>query len=468
MRACAALLLLGAVAAYGQRSGQTLLGADFARESKSFQSTCLSLLSGGIGPIGGCAELLFTGHPLHIAVGSLAPQNGFAAGPAFVGHWTPNEKWRLNWNADAVFSSNGSWRAGGYMTAVLVRRRKIGILQGGTPRRASSSGVQAFAQPTFRVYGETTSLNKVGYFGLGQDTSPDARSWFGLTETITGASLLWPAGTRLNLSLYGEANGRFVSLRGNNGQTSPSIEQRYTEATAPGLNRQPGTAQFGEGVRARPSFVGGHVRLGYAVTYQQFAASESRFSFTRLTTDLNHQFPLYRTTLSYAGREFNGPDQCATDMQTQRCPSVSRNLEGSFGLRFLMTQSFVPGGHAVPFYFAPTLGGSDINGNTSLSSYEDYRFRAPNVILLRGTFEHSLGRWPIGAAFSADYGKVAMRPGDLGLTHLAHSYAAGLTLRAGGFPVVYLLFAWGGQKTHHTIARLDTSLLGGSARPSLY
>ena len=29
----------------------------------------------------------------------------------------------------------------------------------------------------------------------------------------------------------------------------------------------------------------------------------------------------------------------------------------------------------VPFYFQPTLGGSDINGQRLLSGYDDYRFR---------------------------------------------------------------------------------------------
>jgi hypothetical protein len=42
----------------------------------------------------------------------------------------------------------------------------------------------------------------------------------------------------------------------------------------------------------------------------------------------------------------------------------------------------------VPFYFQPTLGGSDINGTAALASYQDYRFRAPNNILARASFEH--------------------------------------------------------------------------------
>ena len=70
-------------------------------------------------------------------------------------------------------------------------------------------------------------------------------------------------------------------------------------------------------------------------------------------------------------------------------------------------RSIASAGSVVPFYLQPTLGGSDINGNPWLSSYSDYRFRAPNALLLREAFEHSI--WgPIGFVFSADQGKVAL------------------------------------------------------------
>jgi hypothetical protein len=45
---------------------------------------------------------------------------------------------------------------------------------------------------------------------------------------------------------------------------------------------------------------------------------------------------------------------------------------------------------------------------------------------------------------------------------------AAAALRAGGFPQVFLLFAWGGSEGHHIIGSMNTSLLGGSSRPSLY
>ena len=152
---------------------------------------------------------------------------------------------------------------------------------------------------------------------------------------------------------------------------------------------------------------------------------------------------------------------------THSCPAVTRSLEGSISLRFLMNQSFTGTGHVVPFYFQPTLGGSDIDGNGALGSYQDYRFRAPNNILVRASVEHSI--WgPLGLTAMVDEGKVALARGDLDFTHLRHTYSLGLTLRAGGFPMVWLLFSFGGHEGTHTTAAMNTSLLGASTRPSLY
>lgn len=120
----------------------------------------------------------------------------------------------------------------------------------------------------------------------------------------------------------------------------------------------------------------------------------------------------------------------------------------------------------MPFYFQRTLGGSDIDSALALGSYQDYRYRAPNILLLQESFEHSI--WgPFGLKFMADEGRVALTRGDLGFSALKHSFAGGLTLRAGGFPMVSLMFAWGGPEGHHNIVNMNTSLLGGSSRPFL-
>ena len=446
------------------------LGADFRKEADAFKADCAAFSK-----LASCAELLFTDFPLHIAVGSLAPQNGFGAGVAFVEHYTSPKNWRDNFDMDAIATPNGSWRAGAYATFIWSGGPPVTTGRGRPARGASGSAPNALQeQPVFNVYAQGESLNTISFFGPGPNSLEANRAYFGMTETITGGNAILPLVKAINLGFIGEANGRFVEARGSYGQSSPSIQQVFfTPATAPGIGVENGFAQFGEGLRLRPQFLNGYLRLNYLANYQQYAAGTSRYSFQRFNLDLQHQFPLYKTTRSLLRQDFNPPDQCGTSPDPGTCPPIlpppgpTRNLEGSVNLRFLLTESFVPGGNLVPFYFQPTLGGSDINGNPLLPSFQDYRFRAPNLMLFRASFEHSIYKWPAGVMFMVDEGKVGLTNGDLGFSHLQHSYTAGLTLRAGGFPVMYLLYSWGGHEGSHTTVSMDTSLLGGSARPPL-
>lgn len=462
-------------------------GPDNPSELYKLQHSCFNFKG-----IADCAEELFTGQPLHIAVGSIAPQNGFGAGLAYVGHKT-TENWRTSWDADAVGSGNGSWRAGVYLKLVNTYE-KAPTVEFGTKGRNLKPNLTALPErPVINLYAQTITLNKLTYFGLGPGTTEAGRSFFGMRQTIVGASAVKPFAARLSAALFGEVNGRFVDIFASPNQPSPTIGALYTEATAPGLTSQPGTLEFGEGVRMRPVWFDDFLHLDYNLTFQQYVSPGSNFSFQRLTTDLSHQFSIWRkTTRMILPRDTNGPDECSTDQDsenaecsvdkfaqhheclaaqgaaTNECKELSRDLQGSFGFRVYSALSMVPGGDAVPFYFQPTLGGSDINGNQSLSSYQDYRFRAPNILLIRENFEHSLGRLPIGIALMVDEGKVALTRGGLEPSPWLHSFSAGLTLRAGGFPQVFLLYSWGGNEGTHLIANVNNSLLGGSARPSLF
>jgi hypothetical protein len=456
----AALLLLSGTVACAQESQ---MHADFRGEGERFHQSCGEF---SFQNLPACAELLFTDHPLHIAVGSIAPQNGFGAGGALVGHWTPNESWRDSWDLDAIASSNGSWRAGGYFKFIHTPVEKITVTTSASGNPGHSN-LSVHPYTVFNLYAQSMSLNTLYYYGLGQNSLAANRAAYGMTETITGANAILPVFRALDISLLGELNGRFVDLRGNHGQSSPSIEQVFTETTAPGLTSQPAFVQFGEGMRIEPILFNDHLQLDYLAQFQQYVApSNSHYSFRRFTADVNHTIPLYRNSGSYKPRSFNGPDDCAAAVGA-KCPAIQRNREGSIGVRLFITESIASAGSVVPFYFQPTFGGSDINGNSWLASYNDYRFRAPNAILLRESFEHSI--WgPIGVTFAADQGKVALTRGDIAFNHLAHSFSAGLTLRAGGLPVLTLAFAWVGPEGVHTIATVNTSLLGGSARPSLF
>jgi hypothetical protein len=466
----AVMLLLVSTAALAQESW---VHADFRREGERVADACKfhNLMS-----VGSCAYTLFTDHPLHIAAGSMPPQNGFGLGAAYVA--TRNTKnWRLSWNADAVGATSGAWRAGGYLKLVHTPFEPVHVTTptptapGEQPAKPKKHEVRIHPYTVFNLYAQAISLSKLYFFGLGNDSSLADKSQFGMTQTIVGGNVTkpiyeWAAISKLNLSLFGEINGRFVSIRSESTSTVPSIYALYNDSTAPGLSSQPAFVQFGQGVRIKP-VIGDHLELNYAGSFQEFvASSNSGNTFERWNVDLNHTFYLYGYTESGPKTStMTGPDECAPS--GEKCPSVSRsrNLNGSIGARLFLSES-MNSPSAVPFYFQQTLGGQDINSSLALGSYQDYRFRAPNLLLLEENFEHSI--WgPFGVKFVADQGRVALTRDDLGFSHLRHSYAAGLTLRAGGFPMVSLMFAWGGPEGHHNIFNMGSSLLGGSARPRL-
>lgn len=420
----------------------------------------------------GCAEVLFTGDPLHIAVGTIAPQNGVAGGLALVGHKNLlSGNWRISWNADAVASENGSWRAGVYVKFVDTSLTPP-TPQFGVPKPRATEFPAYVEQPVINVYAQSISLNKLTFFGEGPTTTEAGRSYYGMTEHIAGASTVRPLRGRWSVvGVYGEANARVVSLRPDHGESSPSIEQFYSSAAIPGLGKDRSFAQLGVGVRARPSAFNNALHFDYDFGYRPyFSIAYSSLSFQRLTINAYQEYSLHHSS-PQVQRQTNGPDDCTLDAAAtnKQCPKPGlRSMEGTIGFRVIESLSMTPGNGGVPFYFQPTLGGADINGDPSLPSYQDYRFRAPNLLLLRENFEHSIGKLPLGVTFMADQAKLGITRGDIGNSPWLHSYAAGLTLRAGGFPQVYLLFAFGGKEGTHTIANVNTSLLGSSSRPSLF
>src|ERR1700687_518161 len=165
-----------------------------------------------------CATTLFTDHPFHIAVAILAPGNGFAAGPAltFTSHPKPKRikgpdgetviNWRINWDGDAVVSSNKSWRAGVFMRARYTREKPTTLVDGPPP-----SGASADLRPRswlFTTYVETESLNKLTFYGTGQDSLRSNLAFYGMRETIAGGNVSIPLWKPANMTFFGEANAR--------------------------------------------------------------------------------------------------------------------------------------------------------------------------------------------------------------------------------------------------------------------
>ncbi len=464
------IALIGAVPAHAQE-GQ--LAADFRREAGHVAEKCQ-----GAAPkaLLGCAMVLITDHPLHLALGSIAPNNGFAVGVAFVPpQWNPNDDWRIRWSADAVVTPYGAWRAGAYFKFVNTRMRDIVVT--GPGEGTSSEDALPRPYPTVTAHAQSTSLPAVSYFGLGPGTTLDGRSAFSIRQTSLGARTFWPVGrsgrlNRLNTVAIGELSGRWVRIGDPTHGTDPSMAALYTDETAPGLSAQPATIEFTEGLRIAPAL--GRLQLTYTGRLQQFVApSDETASFRRWSLDLRHDIGWWPTSRASPAREANTPNECTTGadrtVTAYGCPDptmVTTNRNGTLGLRAFVSRASASGESRVPFYFQPTMGGADIDGNRLLPSYEDYRFRAPNVLVLQATIEHAI--WgPVGAFAAIEQGRVALAGASLTDGGFRRTVGAGMTLRAGGMPMATLWWARGASEGSRIAFLMNTSLFGGSARPSL-
>src|SRR5580765_213194 len=104
---------LTSVGAPAAQQGQ--LAAEFSLQAGRIAEACKAMPSA----LMKCPFEFLTDHPIHLAVGNLAPQNGFGFGPAFVTHFY-NEHRDISVNADVVATPGGAWRAGVYVKAVLT------------------------------------------------------------------------------------------------------------------------------------------------------------------------------------------------------------------------------------------------------------------------------------------------------------------------------------------------------------
>jgi hypothetical protein len=287
---------------------------------------------------------------------------------------------------------------------------------------------------TLNLYAFHSSLQNLSYYGIGPASSLSNRALYRLAETIVGVQAVQPL--KYGFHLLGEMNGRWPEINGRHGDSHPSIEQLFTEANTPGLIRQPGFFQPGIGLEYTNNF-GARLALDYLAKLQAYAAvSDSHYSFRRLTLDFNHSiYPMK----SFSGKKLPAQAPVAGE------PATTTERIATITLRALLVESVASGGSVVPFYFQPTLGGTDLDKEHILSSYADYRFRAPNMELYRAQYEQPLPKISfLGVVLRADAGKVAQRRGDLDFSHFRHSWGAGVTLRAGNLPYVMLMYAWGG------------------------
>jgi hypothetical protein len=229
------------------------------------------------------------------------------------------------------------------------------------------------------------------YWGLGQNSLEDDRVSFKVDyHSFEGRAIVRPVpwvetGTRigrLDGTIGHGTDGRF-----------PSIEERFTDATAPGLDVQPDYAYaevFGA-VDYRDQDDNARQGGFYSLTWREYSDLDfDRYSFRLVDLLLQQFFPIF---------------------DKKRVFAVQARLQSA------ATDSGA--GQTVPFYFKPTMGGS-----TSHRGFNDYRFRDDAV-----TYFNAEYRWEafsgLDMALFSDWGTVAPNIGRLKWSQLENAYGIG-------------------------------------------
>ncbi|MBI2189016.1 MAG: BamA/TamA family outer membrane protein [Acidobacteria bacterium] len=232
------------------------------------------------------------------------------------------------------------------------------------------------------------------FFGLGQDSRREDRTDYLQEGTDVGAEARW------NPVKFVEFGGgvSFLSPRIGAGTDSrfPSTDALFNPATLPGYHEQPDFLRSDASVafdwRDNPRHP--HAGGRYAVQFSNFDDRDlSAFGFRRTSIDLQQYVPL---------------------------PNQYRTL--AFRAAAVMTDPHA--GQQVPFYFQPTLGGSQ-----ELRGFREFRFRDRNSLLMSAEYRWEAS-WMLDGALFVDAGKVAFDRKDLNLRNLDVSYGVGLRVHS--------------------------------------
>jgi hypothetical protein len=350
-----------------------------------------------------------TGPGLHPTLGVIVPESGVAVGVALNDEWHITEKphTRFTTSVEGRVSENGFWAVGGvsHMQFDWYRAHDVG----------------SFRMPQITLAVKHFDLPNMPFYGLGNETSRSDRKLFALTETVAPILVDFPVAYGLTLS------AQFTALHAAS-DPSRGFVSRFSDSSVPGISAS--TTYVVPGVIATyrsPEVlygVSGEARVGYEA-YEALAGGP--FSFDRLEA----------WTAVHYGIEDQPFAQGTFPYLRSLLGSSRFTAEANLVISDPRTNS------SVPFYLQPTLGGGDIHNEYWLSSYMNYRFRAPSTVAYGLIYERRLID-PVGISVFSQWGKVGLNVGDLDFDNLKHSIGFGITLRLGGRSVAEFSFAWGG------------------------
>lgn len=257
------------------------------------------------------------------------------------------------------------------------------------------------------------------FFGIGPDSSRSDLVTYGMRNTVIGGSAsVMPTSW---LTVRGGADFLNPRIQGTMAEDD-SIDTRFDDQTAPGLDEQPDFMRYEGTVDVNVREPRGNPRSGgrYQFTYQRFDDLEfNLYSFQRAEADVQQYISLLRNRRVLA-------------------------------LRVMASVSDADEGAQVPFYFQRTLGGPD-----DLRGFHRSRFRDTHALLLQAEYRWEIFTAVDGALFY-DTGKVASRVEDLNLRDLESDYGIGFRFGSANGVFLRVEAAFGSSGGKHFILRFNS------------
>jgi outer membrane protein assembly factor BamA len=259
-------------------------------------------------------------------------------------------------------------------------------------------------------------FTEINYFGVGRDSTKNNQTDYRLKYIDTTAFGTVHAASWL--SIAGRAGlMRRAGITSGTSTLVPSVEERFTDASAPGLIAQPNYAHADVSIEADTRDVPGYPASGgrYRASFAAFHDRDfGRYSFRRVETEASQYIPLGERTVA--------------------------SLRG----RLDLTQT--ADGQQVPFYLMPALG----SGQT-LRGYDDYRFRDRDAALANAELRTRVAG-PLDAVVFFDAGSVAPTFAALTEHRALTDYGVGVRVHSKRHLLVRLDLARGSEGTHAIVS----------------
>jgi hypothetical protein len=255
---------------------------------------------------------------------------------------------------------------------------------------ATESVGMAERRVDLRAVGGWRDATQVAFYGVGGDSTADAKSNFRLQEAYVGGAFTGrgPAGLAFDFGLSYED---YLLARG--AGASPPIEELHAQETVPGLGDSPAFVHMAwkGGLDWRPAR--GYARRGglYALSYDSYFDPDDTYTFDRLQVEVIQHVPILRE-------------------------NWVASVHG-------LARTTLDDNQTVPYFLLPSLG----SGST-LRAYPSWRFRDRHSLLLSGEWRWIPNRTFFDMAVFYDAGKVTSRREDLNFSGLKHDVGVGLRL----------------------------------------